>query len=128
MNMLHAILLAPDFRTASEEAPQVAVRLANAFGSRLTLLHVLNAAQQAPSLLYREREMTAAWMRDLAAKLTAQHVPVADSSVAEGQPADLIVRKAQEVEADLIVLGAGERDRLERFLPGPTAETVLQQA
>jgi nucleotide-binding universal stress UspA family protein len=52
----------------------------------------------------------------------------ADWSIAVGPPADAVVRKAQEVDADLILIGAGEQTLFERFSAGPAAEAILQRA
>jgi nucleotide-binding universal stress UspA family protein len=41
VSALQSILLATDFRPASQGAARVATRLAAAFGSRVSLLHVL---------------------------------------------------------------------------------------
>jgi nucleotide-binding universal stress UspA family protein len=50
--MLQSILLATDFRPASEQAAEVAVRLASAFGSRVNLLHVLEPLPSWPVALH----------------------------------------------------------------------------
>jgi universal stress protein E len=128
MRMLHSMLLATDFRPASEEAADVAVRLATTFGSRVTLLHVLEPVPEWPAALAGEREEAAAALQEMGQKLAAQKVLVVESSVPVGPPADTIVRKAEEIDAELIVIGAGERSRVDHFSPGPVAQAVLEHA
>jgi len=48
--------------------------------------------------------------------------------LAEGNPASLILKKAQEEEADLIVIGTRDMGTIQRLMLGSTAETVLQYA
>jgi nucleotide-binding universal stress UspA family protein len=51
-----------------------------------------------------------------------------EATVAEGRPADQIITKAREGNADLVVLGSRESGRLERLLVGSTSEQVLASA
>jgi nucleotide-binding universal stress UspA family protein len=126
--MLQSILLATDFRPASRDVATAAVRLASAFGSRVTLLHVLEPVPTWPLALQEERELVAQRLGTFSDQLAAQQVVVAESVIAVGPPADTIVRKAQEIDADLILIGAGERSRVEQFSAAPVAEAVLERA
>ena len=49
MRQLKSILLPIDFRPASNAAAQVAASLAQRFGSRLTVLHVVDAISTRPT-------------------------------------------------------------------------------
>lgn len=51
-----------------------------------------------------------------------------EAIVAEGRPAEMIIAKAREGDADLVVLGSRDRGRLERLLVGSTSEQVLASA
>ncbi len=70
--------------------------------------------------------------REYEAKLRAQ---LAEAGVAEGQlhlrrglPAPLITQVAEELESDLVVVGAHPRPAVARFLVGSTAERVIRLA
>jgi nucleotide-binding universal stress UspA family protein len=128
MSALQSILLATDFRPASTEAAQVAVRLASAFGSRLSLLHVLEPLPSWPDAPRAFQDQAAEMLRQLADDLAAQNVAVADSYTEVGSAGDTIVRKAQDLDVGLIVMGAGEEARFDRFSVGPVAEEVLELA
>lgn len=128
MHMLQSILLATDFLPASHEAAQAAVRLANKYGSRVTPLHVLEPIPTWPVTLPHEWQEATEPLEKLANHLTAQNVSVAEPVMAVGSAADQIVRKAQEVNADLIVIGAGEKTHFERLAAGPVAEAVIARA
>lgn len=128
MRKLQSILLATDFRPASQEAVRVAVQLASAFGSRVTLLHVLEPLPSWPVALHEQQQQAAGPLNEVSQQLAAQNVQVAESSIVVGPPADTIVRKANEIDADLILMGAGERSRFDRFSVGPVAAAVIEHA
>ncbi len=128
MSALQSILLATDFRPASKEAAQVAARLASAFGSRLSLLHVLEPLPSWPDGPRVFQDQAAEMLRQLADDLAAQNVAVADPHTEVGSAGDAIVRKAQDLDVDLIVMGAGEESRFDRFSAGPVAQEVLELA
>jgi nucleotide-binding universal stress UspA family protein len=128
MSALQSILLATDFRPASREAAQAAARLGSAFGSRLSLLHVLEPLPSWPDAPRVFQDQAAEMLRQLAADLAAQNVAVAAPYTEVGSAGDAIVRKAQDIDVDLIVMGAGEQSRFDRFSVGPVAEEVLELA
>jgi nucleotide-binding universal stress UspA family protein len=71
----------------------------------------------------------AGWeLEELVHQLTVKGIVVSEAAVATGHPAAMIVRKAEEIDADLILIGAGKWAGREPFLAGPIAEAVLQHA
>jgi nucleotide-binding universal stress UspA family protein len=128
VSALQSILLATDFRPACQEAVQAAARLASAFGSRVSLLHVFEPLPWWPDAPRAIQEQAAALLRQVAADLTAQNVAVAEPLTEVGSPGDTIVRKAQDLDVDLIVMGAGDQSRFDRYSVGPVAEEVLELA
>lgn len=126
MRMLKSILLATDFRPASQAAAQAAVRLAAAFGSRVTLLHVMEPLPNWPA--HRQEPEKEVALHVLAAQLAGQQVEVAGMSLAVGPAAHTILDRARELDADLILMGAGDRTGLFQFSGGPTAVTVIEHA
>ncbi|HEY8504002.1 MAG TPA: universal stress protein, partial [Gemmataceae bacterium] len=128
MSALQSILLATDFRPASKEAARVAARLASAFGSRVSLLHVIEPLPSWPVAVELFQDQAEGLLRELADELAAQGVAVTDPILAVGPAGDTIVQKAQELDVDLILIGAGEESRFERYSPGPVAEEVLEMA
>jgi len=126
MRVLKSILLATDFQPASQDATNVAVELATAFGSHITLLHVIEPVPNWPLPLNEDGKQ--APLQKVSAALVEQKVQVAESSIVVGPPANTILNKAQEINADLILIGAGNRTGQFRFSGGPTAQTVIEQA
>ena len=60
--------------------------------------------------------------------LGQQKVVATKLPLAGGSPADVILRTAKLKDADLILIGAGERSEFDRFSLGPIAEVVMQHA
>jgi nucleotide-binding universal stress UspA family protein len=113
--------LAKDFRQSSQDAAQVAARLAAAFESRVTVFHVV---ERFPTWPMTPQEHHDRFIQEL----KEQNVDVTDVVIGVGPPADTIVRKAQELDVDLILMGAGERDPRQRFALGPVAQAVVELA
>ncbi len=130
MRQLQSVLFASNFRLGNDPVREVAVHLARAFGARITILHVLEPLPNwHPMLAQLEREHAATQMRRVAAQLEEQGVILDESSILVGQAADTIVRKAEEMDADLILVGTGSQGSGESHpYLGPTAEAVLQRA
>ena len=100
MGTLRSILLATDFRQSSQEAAGATVQLATAFGSRVTVLHVREEFLTWPVSPFENQDR-------LTQQLAARKVDVAEFLVHAGPPADTVVGKARELDADLLVIGAG---------------------
>jgi len=128
MSDLRSILLATDFRPASDAAARVAVQFAAVFDSRVTVLHAFHTKHVSPSLQHLEREWSRQRLQEMTNQLKADKVTVAETLLRTGHPADLIVRTAKEIDADMVLIGAGEGMGPGTFAPGPIAEAVLQSA
>ena len=118
------ILFPTDFSLQYEAAERYAFSLAKKYGSRLTLLHVL---EHAPENILDERDrllQTKARLRGLA-DLREAAMDSTDCLVKSGPPADAILRTAVQKLADLIVLGIRSRQGLSDRLMWPNAYRVV---
>jgi nucleotide-binding universal stress UspA family protein len=110
-----------------------ALTLADKLDSRIHLLHVVNAQAQ-PGLEELTRaavqgtlEQAAQRMREAAQEVRrAGHLGEAITRV--GHPSRVILLTAEELGADMIVLGASGRRGLGRLLLGSTTEEVVREA
>jgi nucleotide-binding universal stress UspA family protein len=128
---IHTVLHPTDFSDRSGCAYQLACALARDYGARLVLLHV-----KPPDIIYGEGWVLPpdpeAERCDLLNRLKG--LRPADRSLEvwrvlqEGSPTEVILRTAEEVHADLIVMGTHGRTGLGRLLLGSVAEAVLRQA
>lgn len=126
-NILHPT----DFSRASEEAFRFAVSLARDYGAKLTVLHVA----EPPVIAYGEGPVPfnpveyKEALRQRLHQLQAHDPEVkVEWDLIEGHPATEILRTAEEVPCQLIVLGTHGRTGLSRLLLGSVAEQVLRNA
>jgi nucleotide-binding universal stress UspA family protein len=123
---LKNILFATDFGPGAEKQAEYAFSLAQTHRSRLTLLHVALWAG-APKLQETEREAFVHQLRELLPVAESTHcLPVFDVVVGEAVPQ--ILRVAEEVRADLIVLGAKRQKSLAGHTTGSKAYDVVCKA
>jgi predicted phosphoribosyltransferase/nucleotide-binding universal stress UspA family protein len=129
-SLFRTILHPTDLAESSEAALHLACSLARYHGSRLVLLHVVEvpAAVYAGGVVVDSvREVNEARTR---LQQIRAHTPaiMVDCRLAEGEPAEEIVRLAEDQDCDLIVLGTHGRSGLRRLVLGSVAEQVLRQA
>jgi nucleotide-binding universal stress UspA family protein len=129
------ICFAADFSPSAEAAWRWVVTLATAAGAEVDLVHVLFEPVAAPHMPPEAVEQMAQLLRDqgLAAaegflersSLPRERVHVV---LPTGAPGTQIVRRAQERQADLIVLGTHGWSGLVRWMLGSVAHHVIQTA
>jgi nucleotide-binding universal stress UspA family protein len=136
---LNRILVPVDFSVHSEKAFRFATTLANKFGARLSLIHVVEDpfvtgawqseafAPHIPELLNELTKNAEARLHDLKKDLAA-HGFVVETAVITGQPARAIVEHAETGHFDLIVMGTHGRTGLSHTLMGSVAERVVRKA
>jgi len=128
MQSLRTILMPANFGPASDAACAVTTRLALIFGACVTPLHVIDAEWRInPEDQYR-RLIDQRVMEPFVAKMRDDGVNVSSSVMVTGGVVDQILRNADELDADLIVMGAGERQDDGTFVASPITESVIQQA
>jgi nucleotide-binding universal stress UspA family protein len=130
------ILVPTDFSFCSKQGLRFAISLAEKFSSEIIILHVLDEKLIEESCYYgldEEREIKRKiWMKTRAkfdeflegesfGDIRYQKMTV------PGSPFQEIIKKAQEVKADLIVIGScGGAADLDRLFFGSTAEKVIR--
>ena len=135
--MFSKLLLPTDFSDCSAEAAKVARLLAERFGSRIAVLHVLDEPAaldpmfrgDVPLEMLRGR-MEQFARENLDAYLAAHFSGFTnlDTILATGIPYREIIRKARECGAGLVVIGTHGRTGVEHVIFGSTAEKVVRNA
>lgn len=123
------ILAALDFSSPSLDAAEYAIQLANHFGAKMTLLHVVEP-------MYYSAELEPKWQKlvhwrtqlDELAGLISSFGLAADTLLRGGVPADSIIAAAKGQSCDLIVMGTHGRRGWSRLRFGSVAEAVLREA
>jgi universal stress protein A len=129
-----SILVAIDRDEPSQWAFSEAVGLAKSLDGRVSLIHVIDLPPAlAPELAFDAAAARPGVIREGYQLLhdAAAHVPAPWRGVQvlrEGEAAKQIVLAAQELRADLLVIGTHGRGLLGRFLLGSVAESVIRHA
>jgi nucleotide-binding universal stress UspA family protein len=135
--MFRTILFATDFSESSEHAFKYALSLARKFESRLGIIHVINEPVDlrgfyVPHIsfdkLEEEIEQGARKMMENFCRTHAKDYPGVETFVVPGIPYDEIIKKAEELAADLVVVGTHGRTGLDHVLFGSTAEKVVRKS
>jgi nucleotide-binding universal stress UspA family protein len=132
--MYKSILCAVDFSDPSRAAFDRAVALAREFGARLTIVHVLQLPPAPPdvpvdpqwfrSVMDRVEGVLLSWKEE-AIHRGLDQVEVA---MLEGAAWDMIVKRAGEGGADLVLMGTHGRSGIKKVLLGSVAERVVRHA
>jgi len=137
MSMIRTILIPTDFSPAANAAWRYAQTLAEKFGSRLCLLHVIAPPPYAvdplgtKAFMLQLADLSGSMEKDgrraldaIVGKLRRPNLKVSVET-AVGAPAAEILRVAAKTKADLIVIGTHGRGAFSRALLGSVADKVL---
>ncbi len=130
------VLAATDLSEVSLPAVAAAAALADERGSRLVVVHVVETLAVGTGALgiplpVPSGVQVADWLEDARAQLrtaVAALGATAETMVLDGHPTRTILRTAQELEAQLLVVGTRGRTGLERMAMGSVAETVVRES
>jgi nucleotide-binding universal stress UspA family protein len=136
---INRILVPVDFSAHSEKAVRYAATVANRFGARLSLLHVVEdpfvtGAWQSEAFVPNIPELLDDLIKNARVQIgelkkqLAAHGYVAEVEVITGQPTSAIVDYASSGHFDLIVMGTHGRTGLSHAFMGSVAERVVQRA
>lgn len=128
------ILVAHDGSAHADKALQEAGRIAAQMGAQITIITVApdmcltevsdSECQQITESLYSEAEGS---MKKVTADLSAKGI-TADIVIKDGHPAEKIIDTAEEIGADLIVVGSHGRHGAKRFFLGSVSAKVVEHA
>ena len=132
---IRRILVPTDFSDAAGEAVQAAIVMARAFDAGIEILHVTAAIMFLPPPA--EAVPYSFLMPDLSKKVKDRLVEeskrvqaagvLCDTHSIEGTPHTEIVKRAQEIGADLIVMGSHGHGGLAHAVLGSVTERVLHR-
>ena len=133
---IHTLLSPVDFSDASDHALDYAIDLAFKLGARVHIIHVWQPPTYAlaDGIFIPPGDYLSNYMLDLQEQLDKCVARYADRGVTlqgnliEGVPYTTIIQTAQEIQADLIVMGTHGRTGLTHALVGSVAEKVVRLA
>lgn len=129
------ILLATDFQPSAARAFEIAVRMAAQDGAQLTILNVYSSPVLAPSpegsvVLEAEGELRGYAQRELEKLVGSARAryPRVAGAIRQGEAKREIIQAAQDLGADLVILGTHGNSGLARVLLGSVAEHVVRHS
>lgn len=128
MKLLKNILLATDFSESSEYVLENAIDLAKIFQSKITLIYVLPnniGNTKAKQLL---KELSIKQLDSINDKIKQEDVKVSKPILEYGDFSDKIVQTAEKVNANMIIIGAGEKLKDNVFILGSNAEKIIKKS
>jgi nucleotide-binding universal stress UspA family protein len=131
---LRTVVVATDFSTTAAAALDWAAEIARPHGARIELVHALTLPAPPTDLLPPGVEFQEEVERGARERLerTAQELRSAGlevgSHLATGLPSQVILDRAEELEADLVVLGTRGLTGLKHLLLGSTSQRVVQRS
>lgn len=129
--MYDRILVPTDGSVGSAHVALQAIDLAETYGATIHVLHVVDESVRALVAGFGDEAEFEDRGRDAVervAKMGRHHGIDVETAVESGDPAERVVDYADEIDADLIVLGTHGRSGVTRRLIGSVAENVVRQA
>ncbi|MEI7824454.1 MAG: universal stress protein [Chlorobiaceae bacterium] len=134
MFKIQVILCPIDFSDASRKAVQYAREFAAGMGASVLLLNVVEPRPMAVDItlnyvpLEEDLEKAAAEDLKLLMQEFIQSGLKAECAVEFGNPSDVILQKAGELDVNFVIMGSHGKKGLSRFIMGSVAETVVRKA
>ena len=132
---LNRVLLATNFRPSSAAATQLANSVANHVGAELHAVYVIGDYYDQISAVFPEGGLGAltrlrSHVQEFLTQLTSTFGPKVSTHIAEGRPYQEIVKLANDIEADLIVIGTAVHGSLfgSNQVLGSEIERVIRNA
>jgi len=123
MRDFQSILFATDFRSPTDNALEAAAQLATALNAKVSVLHVLEPMSTGAAVHFFHHQISEQLMQGTVQTLTEKGVQLEGSHLKPGAVADTILHAAEE--ADLTILGAGQRNERGEFVLGPHVESIV---
>jgi universal stress protein A len=127
---IHHILTPIDFSEHSKQAMTYAFELAEKFGAKLSLLHVIEVPVYAIEVYLPMQDLEQAARRELALLLPEAEASGVDVTrlVEMGVPSQKILETAAAEQVDMIVMATHGRTGLAHLVMGSVAERVVRMA
>jgi nucleotide-binding universal stress UspA family protein len=136
MIAIKKLLVPTDFSEYSKFALKYAAALAKSFEAKVYVLYVHDPYPQGaafegmyydPALVEGTRNKAKEILDEIAGELRAQHIDV-EAVFLNGRPALEIIRRAEQLEVDLIVIATHGRKGISHLVFGSTAEKVVRMS
>ncbi|MEM1599152.1 MAG: universal stress protein [Pyrobaculum sp.] len=128
---MDTVVVGYDGSPQAKKALEKARKIAEKFGSKIYVVHVIDTAVLSLSDMFSSPSVIAS-LKEKAERLIKEALsavgPGAEGRVLEGDPAHEIIKFAREVNASLIILGARGLSTIRRILMGSVSSRVVQES
>jgi nucleotide-binding universal stress UspA family protein len=126
------ILVGYDGSSSAEKALEAALAIASSLGSTVDVLSVVQLPEPATlpelhAMLDSAREHYETELRRIAQAANGNGIRL-ETDVAVGHPAEQIIQRAEQIRADLIVIGHRGISKFEKLILGSVSERILSYA
>lgn len=127
--MYQHILLATQLGPDAKEIAEKAINMAKMFSARLTLIHTVETipGYGHPEMKEIESLVVARARKEIAALGKELHIPEEDQRIEYGSVKSEVLRVAEKLNIDLIIVGSHGRHGLSRLL-GSSASAIIHGA
>jgi len=126
MKLLEKILVGTDFGKASKDALRMSLFLAKEFDSEIILIHVIPEIKEFQIARSKIRKKVTDKLKYMEIDLKRKGIASVESITRFGIPFERIIEYSDELEVNVIVVGAGKGEK--KFPLGTTAERMMTYA
>ena len=126
MKLLKRIMVATDFSLHSRDALQMAVFLAKEYRSEIFLIHIIPETRGLKIDRDEIKRIGTGKLKEMKKDLQKKGISVEETILRFGAPFERIIEHADELDANLIVVGSGKKRK--KYPLGTTAERVMHYA
>lgn len=127
MKLLKSILVAIDFTESSERVLENSIAFAKKFQSELTVIHVLPDDLNNKVNLLVEKSASSD-LKEVNDRINSKGIKTGFPILEYGNYCDRIVAAADKINANLVIVGSGERRKNTALLLGSTAEKIIRKS
>lgn len=128
MKLIENILVAVDFTESTDNVLKNAKNFAKTFKSKVTLVHILPDDIDNEKVSDLVKKTVTTKLNEANESLVNEGVETGSPVIEYGNYSDQIVRTADKISANLIVVGSGNKSKGNRFQLGSTAETIIRKS
>ena len=128
MKLIKNILVAVDFRASTDNVVSNALVFAKKFKSKLTLVHVLPQASTNEKVDSLVRKAAEEELTKINERFRQEDIQTGDAMIMFGNYSDRIAFASKKIGANLVIIGAGEKQRKDSVQLGTTAGRVMQKS
>ncbi len=128
MKLIKNIILATDFSESSNNMVKNAIAFAKIFKSKITLIHVLPDDIKSEKVRLLLNDTVSKQLTEVEKNITNQGVEIAKPIIEYGNLSEKIIQLANNINANVILIGAGDKAENEAFQLGTTAEKIIRKS